>query len=84
MNTRSLYGRLDRQDVPGILRVFDIANPDTAVHVRSKTTVPQQSLAVLDTRTGMLTDFPDARTLPGQHQTLFSGLAFSAAFRARA
>jgi hypothetical protein len=48
MTTRSLYGRLDRQDVPGILRVFDIANPDTAVHVRSKTTVPQQSLAVLN------------------------------------
>ena len=48
MNTRSLYGRLDRQDVPGILRVFDIANPDTAVHVRSKTNVPQQSLAVLN------------------------------------
>ncbi len=48
MNTRSLYSRLDRQDVPGILRVFDIANPDTAVHVRSKTTVPQQSLAVLN------------------------------------
>jgi hypothetical protein len=48
MNTRSLYGRLDRQNVPGILRVFDIANPDTAVHVRSKTTVPQQSLAVLN------------------------------------
>jgi hypothetical protein len=48
MNTRSIYGRLDRQDVPGMLRVFDIANPDTAVHVRSRTTVPQQSLAVLN------------------------------------
>jgi hypothetical protein len=48
MNTRSVYGRLDRQNVPGLLRVFDIANPDTAVHVRSKTTVPQQSLAVLN------------------------------------
>jgi cytochrome c553 len=48
MNTRSLYGRLDRQYVPGILRMFDIANPDTAVHVRTKTTVPQQSLAVLN------------------------------------
>jgi hypothetical protein len=48
MNARSIYGRLDRQDVPGILRVFDIANPDTAVHVRTKTTVPQQSLAVLN------------------------------------
>jgi hypothetical protein len=48
MNARTIYGRLDRQDVPGILRVFDIANPDTAVHVRSRTTVPQQSLAVLN------------------------------------
>ena len=31
-----------------MLRIFDIANPDTAVHVRSQTTVPQQSLAVLN------------------------------------
>jgi hypothetical protein len=28
--------------------MFDIANPDTAVHFRTKTTVPQQSLAVLN------------------------------------
>lgn len=48
MNTRSVYGHLDRQEVPGILRMFDIANPDTAVHVRTRTTVPQQSLAVLN------------------------------------
>ncbi len=48
MPRRSLYGSLDRQDVPGIMRVFDVANPDTAVHVRSHTTVPQQSLAVLN------------------------------------
>ncbi len=37
----------------------------------------QQSIAVLDTRTGKLTDFPEARTAPGLHQTLYSGLAFS-------
>ncbi|MGC9159728.1 MAG: YncE family protein, partial [Terracidiphilus sp.] len=36
-----------------------------------------QSLAVLDTRTGALTDFPDSRTLIRASQTLFSGLAFS-------
>jgi hypothetical protein len=48
LSVRSLYARLDRQDVPGMLRIFDIANPDTAVHVRSQTTVPQQSLAVLN------------------------------------
>jgi hypothetical protein len=48
MHKRTLYGSLDRQDVPGIMKVFDVANPDTAVHVRSRTTVPQQSLAVLN------------------------------------
>jgi len=31
-----------------VLRVFDVASPDTAVHVRPRTTVPQQSLAVLN------------------------------------
>jgi DNA-binding beta-propeller fold protein YncE len=37
-----------------------------------------QSLAVLDTQTGTLTDFPDARTLTrASKQTLYSGLAFS-------
>ena len=48
MHVRSLYGRLDRQDVPGILRVFDTASPDTAVHQRPQTSVPQQSLVVLN------------------------------------
>ena len=48
IDARTIYARLDRQDVPGLLRTFDIANPDTAVHVRSRTTVPQQGLAVLN------------------------------------
>ncbi|MDR3772094.1 MAG: phosphoesterase [Terracidiphilus sp.] len=37
----------------------------------------QQSLAVLDTGTGALVDFPDGRTLVNAKQTLYSGLAFS-------
>jgi DNA-binding beta-propeller fold protein YncE len=37
----------------------------------------EQSLAVLDTQTGTVADFPDARTLVGAKQTLYSGLAFS-------
>ena len=38
-----------------------------------------QSLAVMDTETGTVEDFPDARTqLRSAKQTLFSGLAFSA------
>ncbi len=36
-----------------------------------------QSLAVLDTQTGTVTDFPDNRTPEGAKQTLYSGLAFS-------
>ena len=36
-----------------------------------------QSLAVLDTQTGALEDFPDARTEVNAKQTLYSGLAFS-------
>jgi DNA-binding beta-propeller fold protein YncE len=38
----------------------------------------EQSLAVMDTRTGKVTDFPDDRTATTDKQTLFSGLAFSA------
>ena len=36
-----------------------------------------QSLAVMDTQTGTVTDFPDADTLGRAKQTLYSGLAFS-------
>src|SRR5260370_15702762 len=35
-----------------------------------------QSLAVLDTQTGTVTDFPEAGTAPRVKQTLYSGLAF--------
>ena len=37
----------------------------------------EQSLAVLDTETGAVADFPDDRTLVNARQTLYSGLAFS-------
>ncbi|MGA3213649.1 MAG: beta-propeller fold lactonase family protein, partial [Terriglobales bacterium] len=37
----------------------------------------QQSLAVLDLKTGSLTDFPDPRLGRKSHQTSFGGLAFS-------
>ncbi len=36
-----------------------------------------QSLTVMDTQTGKVTDFPDDRTPVGARQTLYSGLAFS-------
>jgi DNA-binding beta-propeller fold protein YncE len=37
----------------------------------------QQSIAVLDTTTGKVTDYPEPRTTPGMPQTLYQGLAFS-------
>jgi DNA-binding beta-propeller fold protein YncE len=37
----------------------------------------EQSLAVMDTQTGVVTDFPDERTAAAGKQTLYSGLAFS-------
>src|SRR5580704_4360028 len=37
----------------------------------------EQSLAVEDTQTGTIEDFPDGRTLVDAQQTLYSGLAFS-------
>ena len=45
---RALYGRIDRQFVPGELRVFDFANPDLHIPARNETTVPQQALFFLN------------------------------------
>lgn len=41
---RALYGYIDRQFVPGVLRMFDVANPDLHAPQRPETTVPQQAL----------------------------------------
>jgi cytochrome c553 len=45
---RSLYGLVDRQFLPGTLRVFDFANPDLHIPQRADTTVPQQALFFLN------------------------------------
>ena len=41
---RTLYSQVDRQFLPGVLRVFDFATPDLHVPRRSETIVPQQAL----------------------------------------
>ena len=41
---RTLYGTVDRENVPAVLRTFDFANPDLPIPQRSETTVPQQAL----------------------------------------
>jgi hypothetical protein len=45
---RTLYGLIDRQNLPGVFRSFDFANPDTSSQRRVQTTVPQQALYLMN------------------------------------
>jgi len=45
---RGLYAYMDREDVPGLLAAFDVPSPDASQAARSETTVPQQSLYLLN------------------------------------
>ncbi len=45
---RTIYGAIDRQNLPGILRTFDFATPDATSPGRFFTTVPQQALFLLN------------------------------------
>ncbi len=45
---RSVYGLVDRQFLPSLLRGFDFANPDLHIPWRSETTVAQQCLFFLN------------------------------------
>ncbi len=41
---RTMYGHIDRLNLPGLYRTFDFPNPDTTSPARSLTTIPQQAL----------------------------------------
>jgi hypothetical protein len=45
---RTVYGFIDRQNLPGVFRTFDFASPDTSSPQRFETTVPQQSLYLMN------------------------------------
>jgi hypothetical protein len=45
---RTLYGLIDRQNLPNLFRTFDFASPDTHSPQRFTTTVPQQALFMLN------------------------------------
>jgi hypothetical protein len=45
---RTLYGFIDRQNLPGLFRTFDFASPDSSTPQRYQTTVPQQALFLLN------------------------------------
>lgn len=45
---RTVYGLVDRQNLPGLFRSFDFAVPDQCAERRPRTTVPQQALFALN------------------------------------
>ena len=45
---RTLYGSIDRQNLPAVFRTFDLASPDLHSSQRHETTVPQQALYLLN------------------------------------
>jgi uncharacterized protein DUF1553/uncharacterized protein DUF1549/cytochrome c len=45
---RTLYGKVARQNLPGMFRTFDFANPDAHVPKRYLTVVPQQALFMMN------------------------------------
>ena len=45
---RTVYGFIDRQNLPGLFRTFDFASPDTTSPQRHSTTVPQQALFLMN------------------------------------
>ena len=45
---RTIYGFIDRQNLPGLFRTFDFVAPDSSAPQRLQTTVPQQALYLLN------------------------------------
>jgi hypothetical protein len=45
---RTVYGLIDRTNLPGTFRAFDVAGPDTHSPQRFQTTVPQQALFLMN------------------------------------
>jgi hypothetical protein len=45
---RTVYGYIERQNLPGLFRIFDLASPDISTAQRHNTTVPQQALFLMN------------------------------------
>src|SRR5207244_9972746 len=45
---RSVYGFIERQNLPAFFRTFDFANPNTHTPERPQTTAPQQALFLMN------------------------------------
>src|SRR5439155_19785445 len=47
---RTVYGFVERQNLPNMFRAFDFASPDPTSPQRFATTVPQQALFLMNSR----------------------------------
>jgi hypothetical protein len=68
---RTVYGFIDRQNLPDVFRTFDLASPDTSTAQRYQTTVPQQALFLLNSpflleQTRRLLERPEIVAAAGQ------------------
>jgi hypothetical protein len=68
-NRRTIYGFIDRQNLPSMFRSFDFAGPDMHAPQRSATTVPQQALFFLNSpfaqrQAKLLLERPDVKGKP--------------------
>ena len=45
---RTIYGQVERQNLPAVFRTFDFASPDIHTPMRVNTTVPQQALFLMN------------------------------------
>jgi len=62
---RGLYAYVDREDVPSLLANFDVPSPDASQAIRSRTTVPQQALYLLNSPFILQQAEALTRTTPG-------------------
>jgi hypothetical protein len=65
---RTIYGFVERQNLPNMFRTFDFASPDTTSPQRFATTVPQQALFLMNSPFVV----QQARTLAGRDEIMAS------------
>jgi len=72
---RTVYGFVERQNLPGLFRTFDFASPDISNSRRFSTTVPQQALYMMNSpfvvrQAQAFAARPDVQSLPGDDRKI--------------
>jgi hypothetical protein len=72
---RTVYGFVERQNLPGLFRTFDFASPDTTSPQRFSTTVPQQALFLMNSpfvvqQAQSLLERPEVKSLTSEDEKI--------------